>query len=105
MIAAATLLILCLTPGLDEDDDVPEVIVGGRLFLETRFSQYFFAHAKGRINGDLPAGDPVLARSVGVAEDLPGPFAGRSMNCRACHLVNEHQDRRGGGIRAYTDFA
>lgn len=89
----------------DEGDSVPEVTVGGRLFLETRFSQYFFANSAGRINDALRAGDPTMSRTAGVAEDLPGPFSGRSMNCRACHLVNEHQNTRGGGIRAYTDYA
>jgi hypothetical protein len=98
-------LLALLSPAFDEDDDVAEVIVGGRLFLDTRFSQYFFAHAQGRVNQPLEAGDPVMDRSVGATEDLPGPFAGRSMNCRACHLVNEHQNVPGGSIRTYTDYA
>jgi cytochrome c peroxidase len=94
-----------LAEAFDEDDDVAEVLVGGRLFLETRFAHHFFAHHQGRVNEPLPAGDPVMERSVGVTEDLPGPFAGRSMNCRACHLVNEHQSVPGGSIRTYTDYA
>jgi len=89
----------------DEDDDRAEIIVGGRLFVETRFSQYFFAHNRDRLNEPLASGDPVMDRSVGVSEDLPGPFAGRSMNCRACHLVNEHLGAPGGSVRTYTDFA
>ncbi len=36
---------------------------------------------------------------------LPGPFQGQSMNCRACHLVDEQADFRGGGVRSYADFA
>jgi len=27
------------------------------------------------------------------------------MNCRACHLVDEHLDTPGGGVRTYADFA
>jgi cytochrome c peroxidase len=27
------------------------------------------------------------------------------MNCRACHLVNEHLGTPGGGVRTYTDYA
>lgn len=106
----ATLALLCVplagsAAACDEDDDVPEVIVGGRLFRETRFSQFFFARRQGRVNEPLAEGDPVMERSAGVAEDLPGPYAGRSMNCRACHLVNEHQNAPGGGVRTYTDYA
>ena len=98
-------LLALWSPAFDEDDDVAEVIIGGRLFLETRFSQYFFAHSRGRVNEPLAAGDPVMDRSAGVSEDLPGPFAGRSMNCRACHLVNEHLNTPGGSVRTYTDYA
>src|SRR5262249_747637 len=29
----------------------------------------------------------------------------QSMNCRACHLVDELQDTTGGGVRTYCDFA
>src|SRR5436309_14233411 len=57
--------------------DPPEVALGERLFLETRFAQFFFAHAKGDANGRLTEGDPVQARSFSASgETLPGPFAG-----------------------------
>ncbi len=36
---------------------------------------------------------------------LPGPFAGLSMNCRACHLVDEHTATQPDFMRTYTDFA
>ncbi|MBV8880138.1 MAG: hypothetical protein JO332_09260 [Planctomycetaceae bacterium] len=93
------LIVLC--GSFDGGEETSEVIVGGRLFRETRFSQYFFAHAKGGVNAPLAGGDPVMERSVGVDVDRPGPYAGRSMNCRACHLVNDHADR----VRTYTDHA
>lgn len=55
----------------------------------------------------MPAGDPVmtLTETTGPGQGLPGPFAGLSMNCRACHLVDEHVGAAGGGMRTYGDFA
>jgi hypothetical protein len=86
-----------------------EVSVGERLFVETRFAQGFraFLNSGGNVNDTLPVGDPVLALSetTGPGVGLPGPFVGLSMNCRACHLVDEHVGAPGGGMRTYTDFA
>ncbi len=83
----------------------PEVAIGERLFLETRFSQYYFAHAGGEVNRPLKAGDAVMATTATTDNPLPGPFAGQGMNCRACHLVAEHAATPGGGTRTYADFA
>ena len=87
--------------------DPPEVTNGERLFLETRFAQFFKAYldAGGSVNTPLPAGDPVMNLTVTTGSGLPGPFAGLSMNCRACHLVDEHVGTPGGGMRTYGDFA
>lgn len=87
--------------------DPPEVTNGERLFLETRFAQFFKAYldAGGTVNTPLPAGDPVMNLTVTTGSGLPGPFAGLSMNCRACHLVDEHVGTPGGGMRTYGDFA
>ena len=74
--------------------DPAKVAIGERLFLETRFSQFFFAHAKGDPNPALANGDRVVESTVTTGAPLPGPFAGFAMNCRACHLVNEHFARR-----------
>lgn len=94
----------------EKEPAAPEVALGERLFLETRFSQFFFAQAGGQANRPLAAGDPVLAvtaTTTGTA--LPGPFAGQAMNCRACHLVGEHVSpgvtASTGGTRTYADFA
>ena len=106
----------------EKEPAAPEVALGERLFLETRFSQFFFAHSGGNANQPLAAGDPALAVTVtttGTA--LPGPFAGQGMNCRACHLVGEHVSASSsasagaiasttaastsGGTRTYADFA
>lgn len=89
--------------------DPPEVTNGERLFLETRFAQFFKTSLDtgGNVNVPLAAGDPVmnLTATTGLGQGLPGPFAGLSMNCRACHLVDEHVGRAGGGMRTYGDFA
>ena len=86
-----------------------EAAVGERLFVETRFAQAFKAHldAGGHVNDTLPAGDPImdLSETTGSGVGLPGPFAGLTMNCRACHLVDEHVGTPGGGMRTYADFA
>ena len=79
--------------------------VGERLFLETRFAQAFktFLDSGGSVNASLPAGDPILDTTETTGRPLPGPFAGLTINCRSCHLVDEHV--AAAGTRAYTDFA
>lgn len=84
--------------------DPAEVIVGERLFKETRFSQFFAAHAMD-VNEPLAGGDPVMDVTETLTGNLPGPFAGQAMNCSACHLVDQQDGRVGGGIRTYGDFA
>ena len=88
------------TPGAEE-------ALGERLFLETRFAQAFkvFLDNGGNIN-DSNAGDVVVdtLETLGTPID-PGPFKGKSMNCRACHLVDDALTSPGGGMRAYADFA
>lgn len=88
------------TPGAEE-------AVGERLFLETRFAQTFktFLNTGGDVN-DPNAGDSVVdtVETMGVPID-PGPFKGLSMNCRACHMVDDVLKAPGGGMRAYADFA
>lgn len=81
--------------------------VGERLFLETRFAQAYkvFLDNGGNIN-DPNAGDAVVdtVETVGAPID-PGPFKGLSMNCRACHMVDDVLTAPGGGMRTYADFA
>jgi cytochrome c peroxidase len=92
-----------------QDADPPEVAIGERLFLETRFAEVFARFLRetpdATVNDSLPAGDPVLDESETTGTPLPGPFAGQSMNCRSCHLVDEQLDVPGGGMRTYADFA
>ena len=87
------------------EEDPPEVVLGERLFLETRFAQFFFVNSGGDVNAPLPAGDPTVETTLTPRGPLPGPFAGSSMNCRACHLVDEHGATAGAGNRTYADFA
>ncbi|MBI3249251.1 MAG: hypothetical protein HYZ50_22350 [Deltaproteobacteria bacterium] len=89
----------------EEETDLPEVSIGERLFLEMRFAQFFFMHSHGDANAMLAYGDPVLDATTTTVASFPGPFAGQSMNCRACHLVDEHSGQPGGGNRTYADFA
>ena len=84
--------------------------VGERLFVETRFAQFFKAHLPpgGNVNDPLPAGDPVVAKVLlpgGNPLGVASPFAGMSMNCRSCHFVDEFVGVLGGSMRTYTDFA
>jgi hypothetical protein len=84
-----------------------EEAVGERLFLETRFAQAFqaFLDGGGGVNDVLPSGDPVLDETQTTDQPLPGPFAGLTMNCRTCHLVDEQVFTPGGSMRTYADFA
>lgn len=87
------------------DEDPPEVTIGERLFLETRFAQFQAANGAD-VNTPLSAGDPVVDRlPVSDGSTKAGPFAGQSMNCRQCHLVDEALDDAGDGMRTYADFA
>jgi cytochrome c peroxidase len=103
----ALLLALAFVPGrlaAQEESDPAEVAIGERLFLETRFAEFFARHATD-VNFPLAAGDPVVATTETTGAPLPGPFAGSSINCRSCHLVDEQLGVPGGGMRSYTDFA
>lgn len=87
--------------------DPAAVTLGERLFLETRFAQFFaeFVNGGGGVNDALPSGDPTVEFTVTTAAPLPGPFAGTSINCRSCHLVDEQVGLPDGGMRTYSDFA
>lgn len=87
----------------DPPTSPPEVLTGDRLSVETRFAQYFNAHSGGQVNVPLAVGDPVLDTAETTHGPVPGPFAGQSMNCRACHLIDEVVDTA--GQRSYADFA
>lgn len=86
-------------------EDPAEVTIGERLFLETRFSEYFAAHASAT-NTPLTVGDAVVDEVVAAdGNNRPGPFKGQAINCRQCHLVDDAIYANGDGMRSYTDFA
>ena len=112
-ILLCTLLSLSSTSIFAEELDPAEIMLGERLFLETRFAQFFSSHLeKGDVNAPLKKGDPSLektARFFGLPPyQIPfadGPYAGQSMNCRSCHLVDEHLEQSELGMRSYSDYA
>jgi hypothetical protein len=77
--------------------------VGERIFIDTRFAQYFAANMNG-VNDPLPVGDPVVAIVNTPIGPQTGPFAGQSINCRSCHFVTEFTDVVGLRDRTYADF-
>ena len=111
-VAAALAALLVLSSSVraqdepeEEEGDPAEVVIGERLFLETRFAQYFFANSGGDVNATLPAGDPVVDTVQTTTGSVPGPFAGQAINCRSCHFVDDLSGVAGAGNRTYADFA
>lgn len=82
--------------GTAEEQDPAEIAIGERLFLETRFAQAYYDNQQ--------KADPALEYTLTMDLPLRGPFAGKTMNCRACHLVDEHVDTENAGMRSYADF-
>ncbi len=80
-----------------EESDPAEIAIGERLTLETRFAQLYFAAQN--------QADSVLNTTQTTTSALPGAFAGGTMNCRACHMVDEFAENPAAGMRSYTDFA
>jgi cytochrome c peroxidase len=91
-------------PEAETDPAPAEQNLGERIFIDTRFAEYFFANNTG-INNPLAVGDPVVAEVQNVySGPMPGPFAGQSINCRSCHFVVEFQGVANAGNRTYADF-
>ncbi|HVZ84687.1 MAG TPA: hypothetical protein VG893_13520 [Terracidiphilus sp.] len=87
-----------------EADSTPAAdSIGERLFLDTRFGEYFATHMTG-VNDPLAVGDPVVNTVQDGSYTLPGPFAGQAINCRSCHFVTEFQGVAHAGNRTYADF-
>lgn len=101
LLSALSLAVVPRAPAQD-NDAFGGPNIGERLFLETRFAEFFFTNSGGNANAQLTNGDPVMNTSASIYGPLPGPFAGQSMNCRACHMVEEQETT---GNRTYCDFA
>ena len=83
-----------------------EVKLGDRLFFDTRFAQYFFAHSNGDVNAPLERGDPLMEKVPAVDRPpLPGPFRGQSISCRQCHLGDDFIQSKPLAGRTYVDFS
>ena len=95
---ASTLLILLGNQSIAfADEDPAEIAIGERLFLETRFAHAYYANPN--------KADPVMDETMLTSKALRGPFAGKTMNCRACHMVDEHAKNPIAGMRSYSDYA
>jgi cytochrome c peroxidase len=91
-------------PPLETEGAPADQNIGERLFVETRFAEYFAANMTG-VNVPLAVGDPAVNQVQNVyTGPMPGPFAGQSINCRSCHFVVEFQGVPGAGNRTYADF-
>jgi hypothetical protein len=84
--------------------DPPEVAIGERLFMDTRFSQFFAANYDGNVNHPLKQGDAVLDSVSVNGQQVTGPFKTRSINCRSCHFVSEFLYLANDRTRTYADF-
>jgi hypothetical protein len=83
-----------------------EAVMGDRLFFETRFSQFAFAHAKNDLNAALPAGDPMVSEVERPGKpSLTGPFQGQGISCRHCHLGDDFMRLEPQAQRTYCDFS
>ena len=89
-------LVICQNTTLASEDPA-EVTIGERLFLETRFAQAYFANPQ--------KVDPVMDKTLTTNQPLKSPFAGKTINCRACHLVDEYAKNPLAGMRSYADYA
>ncbi|HEY1774218.1 MAG TPA: hypothetical protein VGH91_13605 [Gammaproteobacteria bacterium] len=84
------------------------VLLGKRLFRETRFANFYMANSNGDVNATLSSGDPTVNSEMNASGNpatLPDPMAGTSINCEQCHLGAQDQSTPGGGMRAFTDYA
>ncbi len=114
MAATACLFLPVISSRAQDNDSVNgSANIGERLFLETRFAEFFYTNSGGNANAVLTNGDPVVSNAVSIYGPLPGPFAGYSMNCRQCHMVEEEETKANASIlppydtgnRTYCDFA
>jgi len=91
-------------PVLEAEGAPADQNIGERLFVETRFAEYFAANQPD-VNAPLAVGDPVVSQVQNVyTGPMPGAFAGQSINCRSCHFVVEFEGVPGAGNRTYADF-
>lgn len=85
-----------------------EILLGKRLFRDTRFGHFYMLHSNGNVNAPLSSGEPLVASEVNASGNpptLPDPMKGTAVNCMQCHLGAQDANVTGGGNRTFTDFA
>ena len=106
------IVISIITPILSADP--AEILIGERLFLEQRFSHFYYLNSKDQknLNSPLQHGDPTLNKTVRFFGLPPyqipfedSPFKDGTYSCRSCHMVDEHLNQKELGMRGYADFA
>ncbi|NQZ00874.1 MAG: hypothetical protein HRT45_09420 [Bdellovibrionales bacterium] len=93
--------------GVNEEEADPVASLGERLFLEHRFSQFFYVNSGGSPNKGLEEGDPTLDFVDHFnGNQYPGPFAGQAMSCATCHMIDQGREVDSAlGTRIYSDFS
>jgi hypothetical protein len=79
------------------------VALGERLFLDDRFSEFFFKSSLGDVNYQLQNGSSDLETIDIFGTQYPSPFKGQAKSCGACHMIDQALDDH--GLRAYNDFS
>lgn len=85
-----------------------DFLLGKRLFRDTRFGHFYSVNSNGNVNATLSHGEPLVDSELnftGNPPTLPDPMRGTAVNCMQCHLGAEDAMVRGGGNRAFSDFA
>src|SRR6185295_1367440 len=92
--------------GVREPPRPPEVLLGDRLFRETRFAEYYAQRAGRNLNVVLQESDPAV-EPIGLYTGgaLPNPDRATSMSCRQCHLGDDFIRVRPLLGRTYADFS
>jgi len=96
-----TVMFGLMSPQLLADEEAEqepiEIELGEHLFLETRFAQAYYQ--------DNKKADPILKQTITTTGELASPFASKTINCRVCHMVDEHANAPSAGMRSYADYA
>lgn len=79
------------------------VAMGERLFLDDRFSQFFYSESNGDVNSKLVRGSRDLEEIDIFGQTFPSPFAGSAKSCSSCHMVDQALEDH--GMRAYNEFS
>lgn len=87
-----------------EEEDPIEVQIGEKLFMEERFSQWFFQSSNGDVNQPLRSGDPTLDKIKTDLGIFDHPLKGRAMSCAACHFVDQLSEVSEVKVLTYNDF-